>query len=49
MIPATAPGAMSAMVLPASSGASPSATNFFWKSPVGLPKAGEVQDSTAAA
>ena len=33
---------------PASSGARRSATNFFWKSPAGLPNAGEVQESTAA-
>ena len=42
-------GASSAMLSPASSGASLSATNFVWNSPPGLPKAGLVQASTAAA
>ena len=45
----TMPGASSAMVLPASSGPSLSATNFVWNSPSALPKAGLVQASTAAA
>ena len=48
IMPATASGAICTIVRLASSGASRSATNFFWKSPAGLPKAGEVQDSTAA-
>ena len=48
MMPSTIEAASSGMVAPASSGPRRSAMNFFWNSPLELPKAGLVPTSTAA-